>query len=136
MLSIIARSTGQGRYAGMLSCLGIATGGLIQTCVVALGLSSVFLLVPIVYETMKGIGAISLIYVGTRTRFSQQEAWADPGQEKAGATRVFLQGTFTTLLNPKAAFFYFALLPQFVDPTQGNEPPRLFMLGLLANMTG
>ena len=36
MLYIIARSTGQGRPAGLISCLGIATAGLLQTGVVAL----------------------------------------------------------------------------------------------------
>jgi threonine/homoserine/homoserine lactone efflux protein len=65
--------------------------------------------------------------------FSQQEAWADPGQEKAGATRVFLQGTFTTLLNPKAAFFYLALLPQFVDPTPSTIENRSLAISATEN---
>jgi len=90
MLYIIARGTGQGRSAGLISGLGIATGGLIQTCAVALGLSGLFLMVPTAYEIIKYVGAIYLIYLGIRTIFSSQEALANPIGEKSGLARMFL----------------------------------------------
>lgn len=136
MLYIIARGTGQGRSAGLISGLGIATGGLIQTCAVALGLSSLFLMIPLAYEIIKYVGAIYLIYLGIRTILSQQEVFANPIGEKTGLAKVFLQGSLTTLLNPKVAFFYLALLPQFVDQTRGHVPIQLLILGLVYNFTG
>jgi threonine/homoserine/homoserine lactone efflux protein len=136
MLYIIARGTGQGRAAGLLSSLGIATGGLIQTCAVALGLSGLFLMVPVAYEVIKYVGAVYLIYLGVRTIFSRQEVVASPLGEKASLARVFLQGSLTTLLNPKVAFFYLAFLPQFVDQTRGYIPLQLIILGLVYNITG
>lgn len=136
MLYIIARGTGQGRSAGLISGLGIATGGLIQTCAVALGLSGLFLMVPTAYEVIKYVGAIYLIYLGIRTIFSSQEALTNPIGEKSGLARVFLQGSLTTLLNPKVAFFYLAFLPQFVDQTRGHVPLQLLILGLVYNITG
>ncbi|GHO92524.1 RhtB family transporter [Reticulibacter mediterranei] len=136
MLYIIARGTGQGRAAGLLSSLGIATGGLLQTCAVALGLSGLFLMVPIAYDVIKYVGAVYLIYLGARTIFSRQEVVASPIGEKANLARVFLQGSLTTLLNPKVAFFYLAFLPQFVDQTRGYVPLQLIILGLVYNITG
>lgn len=136
MLYIIARSTSQGRSAGVVSCVGIATGGLLQTSAVALGLSGLFLVVPIAYEIIKYAGAAYLIYLGIRTILSREELLADASGEKTSLMKTFWQGTFTTLLNPKVAFFYLAFLPQFVDKAQANIPFQLFVLGLVFNITG
>ncbi len=76
MLYIIARSTGQGRFAGICSCLGIATGGLMQTTAVALGLSGLFLAVPLACEVIKYAGAVYLVYLGIRTILSREEMLA------------------------------------------------------------
>jgi threonine/homoserine/homoserine lactone efflux protein len=136
MLYIIARSTGQGRPAGLISCLGIAAAGLIQTSVVALGLSGLFLMVPVAYEAIKYVGAVYLIYLGIRTILTRQEVLTTPVTGKVDMIKVFLQGSFTTLFNPKVAFFYLAFLPQFVDQTQGHVPLQLLVLGLVYNVTG
>lgn len=136
MLYIIARSTSQGRSAGVLSCIGITTGGLLQTSAVALGLSSLFLVVPIAYDIIKYAGAAYLIYLGIRAILSREELIADASGEKTSLLRTFLQGTLTTLLNPKVAFFYLAFLPQFVDKAQANIPVQLLVLGLVFNVTG
>ena len=135
MLYIIARSTGQGRSAGIFSCLGIATGGVIQTTAVALGLSGLFLAVPLAYEIIKYVGAAYLVYLGIRTILSREEILTGSPGEKTGLLKAFAQGTLTTLLNPKVAFFYLAFLPQFVDPARGHVPLQLLMLGLLFNFT-
>ena len=136
MLYIIARSTGQGRPAGLVSCIGIAAGGIVQTCAVALGLSSLFLMVPVAYEIIKYAGACYLIYMGIRMILSREELLAASVDEKTGLTKIFLQGSFTTLLNPKVALFYVAFLPQFVDPARGYVPLQLLILGLIYNCTG
>ena len=136
MLYGIARSTGQGRSAGLLSCLGIATGGLIQTSAIALGLSSLFLAVPMAYEIIKLVGAIYLIYLGLRTILTRHALVNDAAIERTGLLKAFLQGALTTLLNPKVALFYVAFLPQFVDPARGTIPLQLFVLGLLYNIIG
>ena len=136
MLYIIARSTSQGRSAGILSCVGIATGGLIQTSAVALGLSGLFLTVQIAYEIIKYAGAAYLIYLGVRTILSREELLTGSPGENTSFTKTFLQGAFTTLLNPKVAFFYLAFLPQFVDKAQAHIPLQLFILGLVFNITG
>ncbi len=136
MLYVIARSTGQGRFAGIISCVGIALGGLIQTIAIALGLSSLFLAVPIVYDIIKYIGVVYLVYLGIRTIASRSAMIADPVQEKTKLKQVFLQGTFTTLLNPKVAFFYIAFLPQFTEPSRGPVSFQLLVLGVLFNVVG
>ena len=135
MLYVISRSTGQGRSAGVLSCLGIATGGLLQTTAVAFGISGVFLAVPIAYDILKYVGAAYLVYLGIRFILSREEIQTSSRDGKADFGKAFFQGSVTTLLNPKVALFYLAFLPQFVDPTRGHVALQLLILGLLFNIT-
>jgi threonine/homoserine/homoserine lactone efflux protein len=135
MLYVISRSTGQGRSAGVVSCLGIATGGLLQTTAVAFGISGVFLAVPIAYDILKYVGAAYLVYLGIRFILSREEIQTSSRDGKADFRKAFFQGSVTTLLNPKVALFYLAFLPQFVDPTRGHVALQLLILGLLFNIT-
>lgn len=136
MLYIISRSARQGRSAGVASCLGIATGGVLQTTAVAFGISGVFLAVPMAYDILKYGGAAYLVYLGVRFILSREGIETSPHEGKADLRKAFLQGSLTTLLNPKVALFYVAFLPQFVDPTQGHVPLQLLILGLAFNITG
>ena len=135
MLYIVSRSTRQGRSAGVASCLGIATGGLLQTLAVAFGISGVFLVVPMAYDILKYGGAAYLVYLGVRFILNREGIQISSHQGKADLRKAFLQGSLTTLLNPKVALFYVAFLPQFVDSTQGRVPLQLLILGLLFNIT-
>ena len=136
MLYIIARSTTQGRSAGVISCIGIALGGLLQTSAVALGLTGLFLVVPVAYDIIKYVGAAYLVYLGIRAILKREEFVRSSSGETSSLTHTFWQGTFTTLLNPKVAFFYLAFLPQFVDKAQGHISIQLLVLGLAFNVTG
>ena len=46
-------------------------------------------------------------------------------------TRVFRQGVIVNVLNPHTALFFFAFLPQFVNPSSGHVPLQMMTLGLL-----
>ena len=136
MMYVIARSTNQGRTAGIASAFGIAGGSLIQTLAVAFGLSGLLLAVPIAYDVVKFGGALYLIYLGVRTLLSRQHTVMEAKVEQASQWRIFTQGVFTNVLNPKVAIFFLAFLPQFVDTRQGNAWLQIIFLGLLFNISG
>ena len=136
MLYVIARGSGQGRSAGVVSALGIAAGLLAHTLLVACGIAGMLLTAPAAFEVIKYAGAVYLVYLGVRALASRRRAEDDPRVAQSGLGSVFIQGALTNLLNPKVALFFLAFLPQFVDGSRGPVAPQILALGLLFNLLG
>ena len=64
VLYIVGRSLGQGRVAGVVSSLGIATGCLVHIAAGALGLSALMLAMPVAYDVVRIGGAVYLGWLG------------------------------------------------------------------------
>jgi threonine/homoserine/homoserine lactone efflux protein len=130
-LYISLRSLTQGRRAGVVSALAIETGTLVYIVVTALGLATLVQASPALFTAITVAGALYLAYLGLkllRAPTSDHSA----GIQAAPLGRVFRDGVVVNLLNPKAALFFLAFLPQFA--TRGADPAELrtelLLLGL------
>ncbi|HCX63667.1 MAG TPA: homoserine lactone transporter, partial [Eubacteriaceae bacterium] len=113
---IIGSSLSMDKRAGMVSALGISAGCMVHTILAALGLSVILSNSQAAFQTMKYLGAGYLIFLGIKSwmRTQKQETVTrQVGQTKL--SRVFFQGLLTNVLNPKAALFFLAFLPQFIS---------------------
>ena len=63
MLLIASRSISQGRSAGFLTYAGIALGTYCHALAAALGLSQLFVAVPMAYEVVRWAGCAYLLYL-------------------------------------------------------------------------
>jgi len=137
ILYILSRSVGQGREAGLVSVLGLATATLTHALAMALGLSTLFLYSPLAFAVVKYLGAAYLIYLGVSALLSRgafhTATRASAAPLPLGA--VYRQGVVTDLLNPKVALFI-SFLPQFVDPSAGSPTLQILFFGLLFHVTG
>jgi threonine/homoserine/homoserine lactone efflux protein len=136
MLYVATRSTGEGRAAGLVSALGIATGCLFHISALALGLSAVLATVPALYDAVRYLGAAYLCYLGVRALLAPAQLDLSGRLEPRRLGSIYRQGVLTNVLNPKVALFFLALLPQFVDPARGSPAQQIILLGLLFNTTG
>ena len=131
VLYITARSANQGRLAGLVSVLAIETANFLQAVAATLGLSAILLSSALAFHVVKYLGAAYLIYLGVRKLLVSEEG-ASNGEVKAESLkRIYWQGFAINLLNPKTALFFFAFLPQFVDPAKGNVTSQTLLLGAL-----
>lgn len=133
VLYIVGRSIGQGHNAGLVSALGIGVGTLIHTAAAAVGLSALLVSSSAAFSVVKYLGAAYLVYLGIQ-RLRSKESFAapsDPAAPRVTLARVFSQGIVVNVLNPKTALFFFAFLPQFIDPARGHVATQILSLGIL-----
>jgi threonine/homoserine/homoserine lactone efflux protein len=131
VLYIVTRSVEQGRMAGLVSVLGICTGTLVHVVAATLGLSALLVSSALAFTTVRYLGATYLIVLGVQTLSRREPLSTDNRAERVGLRRVFTQGVIVNVLNPHTAVFFFAFLPQFVDPSRGRLPVQMLALGLL-----
>jgi threonine/homoserine/homoserine lactone efflux protein len=128
VLYITLRGAQQGRRAGVLSALGVGAGNLCQVLAAAAGLSAILLTSALAFSAVKFIGAAYLIWLGLKTLLARGDHAGDaPGIAPSG--RIFAQGFFVSLFNPKTALFFLAFFPQFVDPSRGSVVLQTLLLG-------
>jgi threonine/homoserine/homoserine lactone efflux protein len=131
VLYITARSANQGRLAGLVSVLAIETANFLQAVAATLGLSAILLSSALAFDVVKYLGAAYLIYLGVRKLLTREQEIEGEVIKQESLARIYWQGVAVNLLNPKTALFYFAFLPQFVDPARGNVTAQTLMLGAI-----
>ena len=131
VLYIMTRSIDQGRRAGLISVAGIHSATFVHILAAALGLSAILLSSALAFDIVKYIGAAYLIYLGVKKLLSKDEADTTETVQKQSLRQIYKQGVIVNLLNPKTALFFFAFLPQFVDPNHGSVSLQIVLLGLI-----
>jgi threonine/homoserine/homoserine lactone efflux protein len=126
LLYTAAQTVARGRRAGFWAVAGIHVGGWAHVLAAAAGLSAVFRHAPDLYLALKLAGAAYLVWLGLRLIMTptRPDGAAPVGghagaQAAKSARRAFLDSVLVEVLNPKAALFFLAFLPQFVDPGAG-----------------
>ena len=136
VLYIVARSIDQGRVAGVVSVLGIGLGTMVHVVAASVGLSALLLSSSTAFNAVKYLGAAYLIYLGVRKLMERDRDAVAVQAEAQPLSRTFTQGIVVNVLNPKLALFFFAFLPQFVDPALGPVARQTFFLGTLFVVLG
>jgi len=135
---ILSRSMAQGKKAGLMSVLGIATGSLIHTTLAAFGLSIIIAKSVLLFSIIKYAGAAYLLYIGYQMITDKTSLNTDNSflEKKINLKKVYLDGMITNVLNPKVALFFISFLPQFIDPNVSNTVLPFLKLGITFTITG
>lgn len=137
MLLIASRSISQGRAAGFLTYAGIALGTYCHALAAALGLSQLFVAVPMAYEAIRWAGCAYLVYLAWKTIRSESPPFSPTlALKRFSMKRILGEGLATNLLNPKMALFVLALFPQFVHPEAGPLTVQMLVLATVLNGIG
>lgn len=129
-----------GRWAAVITALGINLGVLVWTMTAALGVAALVRSSAAAFDTLKYLGAAYLVYLGVQTiwhslRKSSLAESIGKASSKAATGTMFRQGLLSNLLNPKLALFYTSLLPQFI-PSGESVLVRSLILGCIFNLLG
>lgn len=125
---IVNRSINEGWLAGVVSSFGLGVGSLFHVAAAWLGMTVVLFSSQAAFTTLKYAGAAYLVYLGVQTLREGDQVRLDGQIDRKGLKRAFSQAIIVNLLNPKAAVFFIAFMPQFVDPSRGNAAAQLLFL--------
>jgi len=137
ILFIFGKTISNGRNVGLVAAFGILVGSLVHAIAASFGLSALLLHSALVFNFVKFIGAIYLIYLGASMILSKRQSSVENASKQTqGALRVFGQGVLVNVLNPKTAIFFVSFLPQFVSSSSSNVTAQMLVLGIIFSFVG
>ena len=92
MLYVIARSTGQGVKAGIISSLGIMGGRQVHALAAVVGFSAVIAESAVAFDIIKYAGAAYLVYLGIRSLLIRKKTFRDQFSNQASVVQEIIQG--------------------------------------------
>jgi threonine/homoserine/homoserine lactone efflux protein len=98
--------------------------GVVYVLAAAAGLTTLLATSATAFDTLRYGGAAYLIVLGIRR---WREGAGSLERVAMSRPRLFSQGFFVQLLNPKVAVFFLAYLPQFVSPHHAVAPQVLLL---------
>ena len=129
-LFVMSHSALKGWRIGFYTTLGLCTGLIGHTVLVAIGVSVIFQTSAIAFNGLKIIGAFYLLYLAWLS--VQNKELNLGGTDKDSTNRsYYFTGVIMNLTNPKVALFFLVFLPQFVNTSNDNVSIQIFLLGLL-----
>ena len=129
-LFVMSHSALKGWRVGFCITLGLCTGLIGHTFLVAIGVSVIFQTSAIAFNGLKVIGACYLLYLAWLS--VQNKELNLGGTDKNNTNRsYYFTGVIMNLTNPKVALFFLVFLPQFVNTSNDNVTIQIFILGLL-----
>jgi threonine/homoserine/homoserine lactone efflux protein len=128
-LFVLSQSLAYGARAGLMVTLGLCTGLLGHTTLVAVGLAALIAASPLGLSVIKAIGALYLLYLGWQSWFASAEEQSVDRVSASSDGRLYRRGIVMNLTNPKVSLFFVAFLPQFVDAAGTRAEIQMVLLG-------
>ena len=124
VLLVLSYAISQGRRVALATVAGVALGDLIAMSASLAGLGALVLASASLFLVLKGVGAISLVYLGIKLFRSAPAASLGVLDDAPAATprKVFAHSAAVTALNPKSIVFFIAFVPQFIDTDAALAP--------------
>ncbi|MCH5675904.1 LysE family translocator [Streptomyces gilvus] len=124
----LAAGLSHGRRASVVAALACTLGIVPHVLATVTGLAALLNASAAAFQVVKYAGVGYLLYMAWATLRDRRAIDVDERAAPLSAGRVIVRGVLINLLNPKLTIFFFAFLPQFVDPAAPHALPR--MLGL------
>jgi threonine/homoserine/homoserine lactone efflux protein len=132
MTYLAALSLSHGMRNGFSAVAGIALGLMVYGVIASLGLAALIENSPVLYGLLRWSGVIYLLWLAWQSWASERETSPDATDGDDGQPSLaFRRGLITNLLNPKAAVFYVAVLPEFIRSDSGPVVLQTLILSVV-----
>jgi threonine/homoserine/homoserine lactone efflux protein len=131
MTYLAALSLSHGVRTGFGAVAGIALGLLTYGIAAALGLAALIDSSPLLYGLLRWAGVLYLLWLAWDAWSSESDASTEAIGDNGRPWLAFRRGLITNLLNPKAAVFYVAILPEFISVDRGSVVAQTLLLSVI-----
>lgn len=115
MAYLAVLSMSEGRRAGFAAVAGVALGLFIIGIAAALGVAALISESPFLFHVLRWGGVAYLLWLAWDGWRDEKGTEHQDHNTLLSQAKFFRRGLITNLLNPKAALFYIAILPTFID---------------------
>ena len=129
ILYVISKSIVQGKKAAILTSLGLTSGLVIHTFLIAFGLSIIISESEYILNSIKIIGVFYFIYLIIKV--IQNRKTDDETKKDLHNIKYFKRGLIMNLLNPKVGLFFIAFFPGFLFHSELSNQVQFLILGLI-----
>lgn len=129
MLYTVATGLFIGKRASLFAAIGCTFGIIPSLLASVFGLAAIFHSSALVFQFVKYMGAIYLIYLAWSLWRSSSPLTLENSQSKNRLSAIALKGFLINILNPKLSIFFLAFLPQFVSPASAQPLTNMLVLG-------
>lgn len=118
ILLLIGQSMSKGIKAAFASVVGILLGDIFLILLSLLGVGTILVASPILFQIVKWSGAFYMAYLGYLSIANAKKSTLNTNNESYSSEllKSFTAGFLSAALNPKSIVFYMAFLSQFINP--------------------
>ncbi|TDN84719.1 threonine/homoserine/homoserine lactone efflux protein [Salegentibacter sp. 24] len=129
---VMVQGMANGKKHGFVTALGLASGIIVHTSLVAFGVSAIIKSSDILFFIIKLFGAVYLLYLAFQVYKSNPEiAYSADGIKEKSLFSLFKQGFIMNVLNPKVTIFFLAFFPGFLWEPNRNTLIQFYTLGTI-----
>ena len=132
IIYVMVQGIANGKKHGLVTALGLASGIIIHTSLVAFGVSAIIRESETIFYFIKILGALYLLYLAYLFFKSDSSiAYSAEGVKQKTLFSLYKQGFLMNVLNPKVTIFFLAFFPGFLWEPNGNTVIQFYILGAI-----
>lgn len=127
---VLAQSLANGTKSGLATTLGLISGCIVHTTLLAFGISAVITASEEIFYAIKIFGACYLLFLAYKVFKSDENNSLTRNAPKKTYFQLFKTGLIMNLLNPKVMIFFLAFFPGFLWNKEENTLMQFYVLGV------
>ncbi len=129
---VLTQSIVNGRTFGLATVIGLISGCLVHTTLLAFGVSAIISASENLYLGIKIFGSMYLLYLAFKVyKTDISMLLSEEVTPKKTITQLFKQGFLMNVLNPKVSIFFLAFFPGFLFSDRLGTVTQFYILGFI-----
>ena len=127
---VLTFSAKYGKTLGLFTVLGLVSGCLVHTTLVAFGVSTLIINNDFLFSLLMYVGAFYLLFIAFKVYKSDNSIKEfEQVDNQIGRFKVFINGFLMNILNPKVLAFFLSFFPTFIFSESINPLIQFYILG-------